>query len=126
MERRRARALRPGRDRRWLLPTIVRLADHADRHEPGPDLVRRSGGPFAVYLSGSEGPFNVPGFGTVDVGGDALFFYSAALDGAGHHAFTLPIPNIPLLIGLKLHLVGYEIAPGGYPQIGAAIVVTLS
>jgi hypothetical protein len=96
----------------------------------GTNLVLTSSGdpgaPFAVYLSGSEGPFNVPGFGTVDVGGDALFFYSAALDGAGHHAFTLPIPNIPLLIGLKLHLVGYEIAPGGYPQIGAAIVVTLS
>lgn len=105
------------------------MASNAPTIPLGTNLVLTSQGApgayFEVYLSGSPGPFPVPGFGLVEVGADALFFYAANLDGGGQHQFALGIPNIPQLSGLALYFAGFENVPGGLPQICKAIAVTL-
>ena len=87
--------------------------------------------PFAfVALGGSRtaiGPFPLPlslsGFGMP--GCDLLQSFDASLPtaptGPGTATFSLPIPNLPNLMGLHLYLQGWAIAPGVNP---ASVIVS--
>jgi hypothetical protein len=95
----------------------------------GSTLVFQSAGDpgayFEVYLSGNSGPVAVDGFGVAEVGADALFFYNANLDGSGQFALPLPLPNDPILSGLELDIAGFEMVPGGLPQLSNSVKIII-
>ncbi|MBI3820604.1 MAG: hypothetical protein HY286_18080 [Planctomycetes bacterium] len=82
---------------------------------------------FEIYASTNTGPVAVEGFGVVDVGNDAIFFYNGNLDGAGVHSISFELPNNPIFIGFEINAVGFEVVPGGTePQLGNAVRLIIS
>lgn len=85
-----------------------------------------SGAYFEIYVSGSSGPVAVDGFGVAEVGPDAAFFYNGFLDNSGHHSISFELPNNPIFVGFEIDAIGYEIVPGGLPQLGNAVKIVIS
>lgn len=88
-----------------------------------------AGDPFAyfeIYASPTDGPVAVDGFGVAEVGADAIFFYNGILDGSGQHSISFELPNNPAFIGFEIDAIGYELVPGGLPQLGNAVKLIIN
>jgi len=62
--------------------------------------------PNAAYVAAfslSLGPITIPGIGTMDLGVPAYPLWQGVTDSAGNAGFKIPVPNAPVLRGLKIH-----------------------
>ncbi|MBN2491667.1 MAG: hypothetical protein JXQ29_12530 [Planctomycetes bacterium] len=62
--------------------------------------------PGAVYVAAfalTRGPVKIPGIGTMDLGLPVYELRLGMTDTAGKAAFPVPVPNVPLLKGIRVH-----------------------
>ena len=95
----RHRDLRPGQ------PVIGQTWNVEVWSEPGYATLHHTAR-LAIALAPHPQPVNVPGLGELwlDLGSGYVFFEGVVLAGLGRHTFSLPLPPLPTLIGLPLHL----------------------
>jgi len=58
---------------------------------------------YVVAYSLTLGPIGIPGIGVTDLGLPLFPIWAGTTNGTGNAAFPLPIPNAPVLRGLKIH-----------------------
>jgi hypothetical protein len=67
------------------------------------DAIREPNAPYVFVFSPFLGPTSIPNVGVTGLGLPFFLVHTRGLDASGSDAFPIPLPNDPILKGLKIH-----------------------